>query len=246
MPVLDGRAVAPTFDEAGFELLAAPSDVVDWTSTAELDEVHAPEVDELARSFTGCDHAVVYPSLVRSPDVAAEIDDYAPIETVHSDFTDDYRRMIVEPDRPYRAFLDPLLDRRGLDVDDVRRASRVMMLQLWRNTGPAEADRPLAFLDARAVGEERLVRMVVPTYGGERLDFETFLVRPPADGVDEWCSFPHLTPDEVVALRTYDSARDDAGLPYWTPHSAFRHPDVPETPEHRRQSVEMRALCLWA
>jgi hypothetical protein len=54
-----------------------------------------------------------------------------------------------------------------------------------------------------------------------------------------------MGPDEAVLLRTYDSACADAGRPFWTPHSAFRDPSVPETPENHRASVEMRALCLW-
>lgn len=246
-PIRDGRAGEPTFEEFGFERLDHASAVADWRDEDEVNRVHAPEIDDLARAFSGCDVAVVYPTLVRSPEVAKTTPDYAPIMFVHSDFTDDYRRMVTEDGRPYRQFLDPLLEARGLSLADVRSASRMMMLQFWRNTGPVEADHPLAFCDARTVDEQRLLRFVVPSYGGQRLDFETFGVRRPPEGEpDGWYTFPQLRADEVVALRTYDSARDDAGRPFWTPHSAFRDPHVESTPEHRRQSVEMRALCLWS
>lgn len=244
--VLDGRTTDPgSFEDCGFERIDAPSAVTDWRDADHLDAVHAPEIADLARDRTGCDEVIVYPALVRSPVTAATEADYAPIETVHSDFTDDYRRMIVEPDRPYRAFLDPALHERGLTTDDLDGAERIMMLQFWRNVGPVEADRPLAFCDARSVPEDRLLRFVVPTYGGQRLDFETFLVGPPDDTADRWFTYPQLEADEAVALRTYDSARDDAGLAYWTPHSAFVDPNVPSDGGHRRESIEMRALCLW-
>lgn len=245
--VIDGRQKPPgTFDECGFRLIEAPSTVDDWRDDAHIDEVHGPEIRELAAAFTGCSDVVVYPSLVRSPVTAATEADYAPIETVHSDFTDDYGRMIVEPDRPYRAFLDPMLEAQSLTTTDLATADRIMMLQFWRNTGPIEADRPLAFCDARSVPEDRLARFVLPTYGGTRLDFETFLVTPPADGqTDGWYTFPKLAAHEAVALRTYDSARVSSGEPYWTPHSAFVDPNVESTPAHRRESVEMRALCIW-
>jgi len=234
------------FDVVGFARTDAPSGVTDWGDPRHLDDVHRPEIEAAALDFTGCRHAVVYTPIVRSPEVASTIPDHAPIETVHSDFTDDYRRMIHEPDRAYRGFLDPLLARDGLTTDDLRDASRIMMLQFWRNTGPVDADRPLALCDPRSVGEDRLVRMVVPDYGGVSLDFETFLVTAPDDaGDDAWYTFPQLTANEVVLIRTYDSECEAAGAAYWTPHSAFTDPHVAPGGPHARKSVEMRALCVW-
>jgi len=250
-PVLDGRAVtseALPFDDCGFQLISHSSAVVDdWSDQALIDGPGAVEFADLARSFTGCDVAMVYPSILRNPAVAKRVADYAPILFVHSDFTDDYRAMITEEGRPYQAFLLRVLERHGLTQDDLRTASRLMMLQLWRNVGPARPDHPLAFCDARDVEDpERRVAILVPEYGGERLDFEAFAFRPPAHGeVDHWYTFPAMSPDEAVLLRTYDSACADAGRPFWTPHSAFRDPAIPEAPENRRASVEMRALCIW-
>lgn len=250
-PVLDGRAVpdaALPFDECGFQLISHPSSAVtDWSDQAALDGPGAAEFSALARSFTGCDVAMVYPSIVRNPAIAKRVSDYAPILFVHSDFTHDYRGMVTEEDRPYRSFLLRTLERHGLTQDDLRSASRLMMLQLWRNVGPVRPDHPLAFCDARDVAApERRVPIVVPEYGGERLDFEAFAFRAPGPGeVDHWYTFPAMTADEAVLLRTYDSACADEGRPFWTPHSAFRDPTVAEAPDNRRASVEMRALCIW-
>lgn len=250
-PVLDGRAVSTAdlpFDECGFQRIDHTSEVVtDWSDQAVIDGPGAVEYAALARDFTGCDVAMVYPSILRNPAVAKRVADYAPILFVHSDFTEDYRGMVTEDDRPYRQFLLRVLERHGLTQADLRAASRLMMLQLWRNVGPARPDHPLAFCDARDVTDpERRLSILVPEYGGERLDFQAYAFRPPAEGeVDSWYTFPGMTPDEAVLLRTYDSACADAGRPFWTPHSAFLDPAIPETPENRRASIEMRALCIW-
>jgi hypothetical protein len=246
LPVLDGRQATLDFEVSGFMLMAHPSSVSDLRAETRVDDVHAAEIEKLARSFSGCDVAVVYPALFRNPEAAREVADYGPISFVHSDYTDSYRSMINDDEHPYRAYLDPLLDRYGVTRTELKDASRTMMLQFWRNIGPREADHPLAFCDARDIGPDRQLRFIVPEYGGQHLEFETFGFMAPADGdVDRWYTFPQLGDDEVVALRTYDSACVTEGRPFWTPHSAFRDPNVSDAPEHRRASVEMRALCLW-
>jgi hypothetical protein len=246
LPVLDGRQSTPHFEDSGFTLLAHESSVTDWRDQPLVDDVHAAEIEKLACSFAGCDLAVVYPALFRNPDAARATPDYAPITFVHSDYTDAFGSMIVNDEHPYRAFLDPVLDRYGVSRTELKGASRTMMLQFWRNTGPPRADHPLAFCDARDIGPARQQRFIVPEYGGQHLEFETFGFTPPSDGdVDRWYTFPEPRADEVVTFRTYDSACVVEDRPFWTPHSAFRDPSVPDAPQHRRASVEMRALCLW-
>ncbi len=129
--------------------------------------------------MTGCDVAIAYPPIHRSREEAQKTPDYAPIELVHSDFTDDYGPMITDPERRYRAFLDPLLERHGLTHDDVASASRLMVLQFWRNTGPTRPDYPMAFCAADGVGPDRMVREMLPEYGGLRVDSQFYAVRPP-------------------------------------------------------------------
>jgi len=245
--ILDGRVATDIdFERCGFTLVEHPSRCTAWTDAQAVGEQHGPEVERFAVDFAGCDRAMVYPPIIRSREMAQRIPDYHPIEFVHSDFTDDYGAMIVDVDRPYGAFLEPLLARHGLTRDDVAGASRVMMLQLWRSTGPVAADYPLAMCRADDVDRSRLVPEVVASYGGRHLEFEVFGVRaPPIGHRDRWYTFPSMRPDEAIAIRTYDSACIEGGRPFWTPHSAFRDPRVPATPEHFRESVEMRALCLW-
>ncbi|MCC5888320.1 MAG: hypothetical protein JJT88_17945, partial [Gammaproteobacteria bacterium] len=202
-------------------------------------------VQALARELSGCDRTLLYPPIVRSPQMATKVADYAPITFVHSDFTDDYRYMLEDPARPYAAYIQPMLAAAGLSQRDVTLARRVLLLQFWRNLGAERPDYPLAICDARSVPRADLVPFVVPEYGGLHLEFETFGVRAPhSPDAHHWYTYPGMRHDELLVFRTYDSACADADRPFWTPHSAFRDPhaglDAPQ-----RESLEMRVLCLF-
>ncbi len=233
------------FEHCGFTLMEHNSRVTDWRDEKLVNEVHVPEIEKLAKEFTGCDHAIVYPPLIRSPAAAMEITDYAPIESVHSDYTEDYQAMVTTPSRSYCNFLGPLLERDGLGYSDVQEASRMMVIQFWRNIGDPLPDFPLAICDAATVDHSELIAIEVPVYGGQRLDFEAFAVRtPPEPDRHVWYTFPRLALNEVLTFRTFDSRCVDENRAFWTPHSAFRDPNAgPNAPQ--RESVEMRALCLF-
>jgi len=82
-------------------------------------------------------------------------------------------------------------------------------------------------------------------YAGSGFDFDALGVSPPArPGRHRWYAFPELGPEETVAFRTYDTDLVARGETYFTPHSAFRDPEVP-IGRPARTSVELRATCLW-
>ncbi len=233
------------FEHCGFSRLDHLSAVEDWTDPGHLADVHMAEMRELAQAYLGCDHALAYPPIVRSPASAREVTDYAPIEFVHSDFTDDYRHMIEDPDRTYGAFLAPALETIGIRQEEIADAERVVMLQFWRNVGDRRPDFPLALCDAASVPRADLFPILVPEYAGQRLEFETFGVHCPEEpDRHRWYTYPELSAEEVVVLRTYDSRCVAQGRPFWTPHSAFRDPHAEPDPAPR-ESVEMRVLCLF-
>src|SRR4051812_12959036 len=87
MDVSDARtADLPGWSVCGFQLLSHTSQVTSWDRDDEIVAVHYPEVEELARRLTGCDHAMVSSHIKRSPEQAARHRDLAPIRFVHSDF----------------------------------------------------------------------------------------------------------------------------------------------------------------
>jgi hypothetical protein len=138
------------------------------------------------------------------------------------------------------------LARHGLTREAVERATRIVILQFWRNLGPAKMDHPIAFCDARTVDIDDAKAFPVSNYAGSGFDFEALGVRPPtAPDQYAWYAFPELRPDETVAFRTFDTDLVRAGQTFFTPHSAFRDPGV-EVGAPARRSIELRATCIYA
>ncbi len=241
----DGRRADLSWSVQGFELRSLPSAVDRWDDPAEVEARHHPEIARFVTDEVGCDAVLFYPPIGRDPVGATRDRDLAPIEAAHSDYTEDYRPMLATPDHPYLDILAPSMRRAGVTPTDLARASRILTLQFWRNTGPALPDRPLALCDATTVDRDELVSHRVESYAGRPTRFQTFLLRPPT-GADRrrWLTFPGLTVDEVVVFRSFDSDRVADGQPFWTPHSAFVDPTVgPGAPG--RRSVEVRAICVF-
>jgi hypothetical protein len=246
--VLDGRvADLPGWEVCGFELLPHVSRVACWDDDDEIVAVHHPEVEGLARALTGCDHAMVSGHIKRNPDQAIRHEDLAPIRFVHSDFASGHADVIR---RSFRAAIESsgadLAPRDAARADAVEHARRLMILQFWRNLGPRKMDLPLALCDARTVRPDEARPFVVADYAGAGGGaFEALAVLAPADpGRHRWYTFPEMGADETIAFRTYDSDVVRAGGTFFTPHSAFRDPDV-ALGQPARSSIELRATCLF-
>lgn len=246
LDILDGRSAdLPGWESCGFELRSHPTAASSWDDD-ELTAVLHQEMEELARQMTGCDVALVSNHIKRGPEHAAQHQDLAPIAFVHSDFAAGYddlvRRSFRQSDREgaQRA-----LERNGVTAADVAASKRLVILQFWRNTGPAKMDFPLAFCDARTVTPADTRPIPVTDYAGSGVDFEALAVLGPTDASPyRWYSFPELQPDETVAFRTYDTELVARGETWFTPHSAFRDPEV-EIGRPARSSIELRAICLY-
>lgn len=245
--IINARSVElPHWDTCGFELKSHASAVTNWSDDDEVAAIHHQEMEELARQMTGCYVALVSSHITRGPEQAQRHQDLAPISFVHSDFARGYdvlvRRSYAQPDREgaVRA-----LARNGVTAADVADASRLVILQFWRNVGPPKMDFPLAFCDARTVTPGDARPIPVSDYAGSGVDFNALAVLGPVSQIPyRWYAYPELRPDEVVAFRTYDTALVDRGATWFTPHSAFRDPDV-EVGRPPRSSIELRAVCLY-
>jgi hypothetical protein len=247
--ILDGRAAElPGWENCGFELVDHPSAVQDWSDDVEVAAVHHAEVEALAKAMTGCDHALVAGHIKRGPDQARLHQDLAPITFIHSDFAPSYLELIRGSFRKDANNPGGLLalERNGVTADDVQDAGRLVILQFWRNLGPAKMDHPIAFCDARSVRLEDALAFPVSNYAGSGFDFEALAVCAP-DEPDRhrWYAFPQLRPDEAVVFRTFDTDLVRAGRTFFTPHSAFRDPEVP-IGQPARRSIELRATCVYA
>jgi len=245
--VLDGRRERlPGWDVCGFELVPHVSAVTDWDDEVEIAAVHHPELEALAREQTGADHATVTSHIKRGPEQAARHADLAPIAFVHSDFAAGYDALIRRSVRAAPDAERPALTRNGLTAASFEQAARIVVLQFWRNLGPARMDLPIAFCDARTVRLDDARPLAVRDYAGAGgPDFEALAILAPSDpDRHRWYAFPELGREEVVAFRTYDTELVASGAPYFTPHSAFRDPTVP-LGSPARSSIELRAICLF-
>ena len=245
--ILNGReASLPGWEACGLELVSHSSAVTDWNDDASITAAHYPEIEVLAREMTGCDHALVSGHIKRSPDQAAKHQQLSPITFVHSDFAAGHDGIIRRSYRDARPGSSAALERNGLTGEDVERAKRIVILQFWRNVGPAKMDYPLAWCDARTVTLDQARAFRVTNYAGTGATFDALAVSAP--GPDEkphrWYGFPELKPDEAVAFRTYDTDLVRDGRVYFTPHCAFRDPDV-QPGQPARYSIEMRATCVF-
>ena len=250
--VHDARVAAssgelPGWAACGFERLDHPSGVVDWTDDEEVAGVHYGEAEALARSLTGCDAALVSDHVKRSgsPPSERRAREQNPVRLVHSDFAADYADVVRHAYDEVRGRGAATLARTGVVPDDVRDAGRIVMLQLWRNLGEPVMDLPVAFCDARSVTPAEVRPFPYTGYvaGGRSFD-ALAVVEPDEPGRHRWYAYPGLRVDEVVAFRTYDTELVAAGETWFTPHSAFRDPAVPEGCPPRF-SIELRILCLF-
>ena len=244
--VRDGRtAKLPGWRVCGFELIDHhPSAVQDWTDDDAVAAVHYPEAEALARQLTGFDHALVADHVKRRATLQPRPREQHPVRLVHSDFADDYGDHVRKNYRSVQGRGAKALARAGLTGHDVAHASRIVMLQLWRNLGPPTMDLPVAWCDARTVTRDEMVPFRYTGYVAGADPFDAVAIMEPDDpDRHAWYTFPALTPDEVVAFRTYDTDMVTTGETYFTPHSAFPDPTVgSDAPP--RFSIELRIVCL--
>ena len=244
--IWDGRTAGlPGWRECGFELTWRPSAVVDWDDDREIAQVHYAEAEELARRLTGCDLALVSDHVRRRAVPAGEARAQSPVHLVHSDFAAGYDQVIRTAYREVKGRGAETLARTGASSENVETARRLVMMQFWRNLGAPRMDYPVAFCDARTVtpAEARPFRYNGYVAGGRSFDALAVEHTERADQ-HRWFTFPDMTPEEVVAFRTYDTELVEAGVTWFTPHTAFHDPSV-EPGRPGRTSVELRVLCLY-
>ncbi|KAI2609841.1 GA4 desaturase [Hypoxylon fragiforme] len=135
-------------------------------------------------------------------------------------------------------------DGRGYD------GPRYAMFSVWRPWETVRRD-PLAVLLAPAADPDGCVALprmyrnrpgCVSEYYNENA-----LVRPPARGGEQvWGYISEQKPEEVLALKFYDSEalrRGDGSVRLMCPHSAFTLPGTEDQPA--RRSCELRVWCIW-
>lgn len=241
----DARATSDIGLEAsGFELFQQRSAVQDWFNEAEVMSVYYEECRALAAKLTGASKTFTYDHLIREPDcqtLGGGLKDRANtnmtgieggggyIHGIHMDYTvnSEWHEYLAlhgetEPANP----------------------KRVIALNFWRPLveGVIE-NNALAVCDARTVQPEDVTELMVygygtPAYSWHDIGISTYSVN--SSPRHTWYYYPRMTRDEVLIIKSYDSA----GVVGKTcPHTAFVNPDASPDAEPRR-SIELRVLCF--
>lgn len=245
--ILDARMTTlPGWRECGFELVEHASTVTDWTDDDEIAAIHYAEMEGVARRLTGCDVALVSDHVKRNAETEKRKREQQPVRLVHSDFAPNYADVIRYAYRGVKGRGAATLARNEITSADVESASRIVMLQFWRNLGEPRMDLPVAFCDARTVTPAESRPFAYGGYVAGGRSFDALAVVAPDDPARHgWYVFPDLHAGEVVAFRTYDTDLVASGATFFTPHSAFADPSVaPGDPA--RFSVELRVMCLYS
>lgn len=220
-PLLDELSL----DVHGFAYTRGQTSVRNFDDTGEVKAKYDVEVAEIVKRTTGARHALVFDHTIRrigGTDNSAQT--RAPVHVAHNDYTQ---------------WSGPQRVRDLLPADQAEAAlkRRVAIVNVWRSINGTVVDTPLALADARTVNNSDWIAtdLKYPNRTGE-------VYRIAFNPQHRWYYVPELKSDEILLLKTYDSAED--GRARWAPHTAF---DLPTTKPGtaKRQSIESRVLAFF-
>ncbi|MGY1745021.1 CmcJ/NvfI family oxidoreductase [Blastococcus sp. SYSU D00695] len=231
----------PGLDTTGYTLVRRPSAVRNWYDSSEVIDTYYRECRDLARELTGASHAFTFDHIIREPGrqiggggtaqqdvITTQEAGGGYVSGVHMDYTDsstwtDYLAL--------HGHTEPA------------GASRVVVLNFWRPLFGSPDRAPLALCDARTVTADDLLETMLYGYGHEGYswhDIGISVYQVAASPQQRWSYFSDMSPDEVLLMKTYDTA---GVIGRGCPHAAFTNPAAPEgTPD--RRSIELRVLCF--
>ena len=214
-----------SLDVQGFAVARGRTAVRNFDDPAELKAIYDAEIAALIVAKTGAKRALVFDHTIRriggdDRNAASR----APVHVAHNDYT--------RKSGPQRV-------RDLLPAGEAEQAlkRRFAIINVWRSINGPVTDTPLALADARTVEDSDWIAtdLKYPDRTGE-------VYRIAFNPAHRWLYVPNLQPDEIILLKTFDSAED--GRARYAPHTAFADPATkPGTA--KRQSIESRVLAFF-
>ncbi|CAI6342233.1 unnamed protein product [Periconia digitata] len=220
-----------TLDKNGFQFYGHTSAEKDFADDEHIKAVYYPETEELLKKATGASRIFIFDHTIRRqpssppPPSTSTADPAAPqlrgpVQRVHID-------------QSYKAALSRVPHHLPEDAEKLLK-SRVQIINVWRPIKTVLRD-PLAVAEANSVNDDSLVvtELIYPNRRGETLAVKY-------DEGHRWFYKSHLTPEEVLFIKCFDSKLD--GRARRVPHTAFAVPGTEG--EENRESIEVRALVF--
>ena len=223
--IADARGRDLSLDRQGFMLMPHNSAVADFSDDAALADIYEPEINRLLRAVTGARRVHVFDHTRRaaSDNLRRNRTMREPSLVIHNDYTSwSAEKRLAE-----------MLPHEAASLS----AQRFAIVNVWRSIAGTVETMPLAFCDSTTLADGDIVE--VTRQARDRTGQIQMAYYNPAHC---WGYFPHMTPDEVALIKTYDSAVD--GRNRFTIHTAFADPaSAPDAPP--RQSIESRAFLFF-
>lgn len=224
----DARVLQPTatLDQQGFCLQRQDAGEQDFYQSNGFLERYEADIIQLVLDVSGGSDALVFDHTRRSdsPTVRGERMTRETASVIHNDYTD-------------ASAVRRLQDLLSKEEADKRLAKRFAIINLWRSIAGIVRTTPLACCDARSIAtadlvaaerraEERIGELELVTWNAEH----------------RWYYYPQMNRDEVLLIKTFDSARD--GRARRSIHTAFDNP-LASPQDSPRESMESRLLVFF-
>lgn len=214
-------------DREGFALKPFPADFALFDDDAAVRGPFYGQIIDFVKRHTGANRVVVFDHTIRKR-LPADLKQQTTVQRpavllVHSDYT------VVSGPQRVRDLLP--------DEADVLLSRRVAFYNVWKSLRDPVEELPLAMCDATSQAAGDMLRMDLKYR--ERTG-EIYVMRYSPE--HRWRYFPHMTADQAVLLKTFDSETD--GRARFVGHAAFEDPTTPPDAK-KRESIEVRTMAFF-
>lgn len=258
MTIRDGRTIRDhfSFDRHGFQLLDAPTTIVNFYDTTEVEKKYQDEVRNYVQEAFGADLVIPTSWMLRTSGAI-------PSETDDADKQNNHTK------KPYRHYggLQPTAAEVHVDTEPSRQLThaqraydkarpsgpgfkRFIISSFWRSFSPPPQDYPLTVCDARSVRDDEGTPNVL--WVVDRIPQGDEALAPMNDDAQlaaaifrhnpdhRWWYFSGMTRDEALLFKFHDS---DRSVGWRVPHTAFLDGSFPDAKV--RESIECRSIAFF-